>query len=345
MVGSSILSPYVPVTISISFVHSMLLGQTERWPPIAEVLDQVGIPEELLRHPGARITSSQYVALFRCLCGRLDDELLGLLSRPFKVGSYALMAQSALGAQTLEQTIPRIANSLRVLNDDMTLHLVTDKDLQGLALRFSNPVSAGHRFVHEIMLRSLWRLLDWLMGGNMSIARFDFPFPTPRDIDSYYEYFNAPIAFEQSQSAFWFEAKQLQSLVRVDENGLRDFLSDPQTKAIVSRRCDDAVSDKVRRHLHQSKPEWPDLDATAIVLRMSAASLQRNLAKEGTSFQALKDKLRRDMAITYLNTTSMTMSELADILGFSESAVFQRAFKSWTGIAPGSYRRGETGES
>jgi len=179
----------------------------------------------------------------------------------------------------------------------------------------------------------------------MHIARFDFSFAAPADTDSYSEYFNAPIAFGQAQSGFWFDASQLQALVRVDASGLRDFLSDPQTKSIVARHGNDEVSARVRQHLHQSKPSWPDLDATARVLRMSSASLQRNLAKEGTSFQALKEKLRRDMAITYLNTTSMTMSELATMLGFSESAVFQRAFKSWTGIAPGSYRRGEQGES
>ena len=339
--GSSILSPYAPVTISISFVHAMLSGKTDAWPSIPEVLAEAGIDEQLLQYPGARITAGQYVALFRGLCDRLDDELLGLLSRPFKRGSYALMAQSALGAQTLQQAVPRIANTLRVLQDDMTLHLITDKNLAGLELRFTDPSGARRGFVVEIMLRSLWRLLDWLMGGNMTIARFDFAFATPPDIASYSEYFNAPLAFEQPQSAFWFNAKQLQALVRVDETSLRDFLSDPQVRFIVSGRSHDEISAKVRSYLHQSKPEWPDLDATAIVLCMSAASLQRNLAKEGTSFKSIKDKLRRDMAITYLNTTTMSLTELAEKLGFSESAVFQRAFKSWTGIAPGSYRRGE----
>ena len=339
--ANSILSPYAPVTVSISFVHAMLAGQTARWPRIADVLNEAGIAEELLAHPGARVTSGQYLALFRCLRDHLDDELLGTLSRPFKRGSYALMAQSALGAQNLQQAIPRIANSMRVLQDDMTLHLVTEKDLAGLALRFHDPEVAGCRFLNEIMLRSLWRLLDWLMGGNMSIARFDFTFPTPEDITSYHEYFNAPLAFGRPQSAFWFDAKHLQALVRVDETALRDFLSDQQIKYIVSGRSNDEVSTKVRNHLQQSKPAWPDLDATADVLCMSAATLQRYLAKEGTSFQTLKDKLRRDMAITYLSSTSISLTELAEMLGFSESAVFQRAFKSWTGIAPGSYRRRE----
>jgi AraC-like DNA-binding protein len=338
--GNTILSPYAPVTISISFVHGMLTGRTDRWPPIADALNEAGIAEELLQHRGGRVTAGQYVALFRFLRDHLDDELLGTLSRPFKRGSYAVMAQSALGARNLQQAIPRIANTMRVLQDDMTLLLVADKDLAGLELRIAEP-SARHGFLPEIMLRSLWRLLDWLMGGNMSIARFDLAFATPPDLDSYSEYFNTALAFERPQSAFWFDAKQLQSLVRADENGLRDFLSDPQIKYIVSGQSNDEISAKVRSHLHQSKPLWPDLDATADALCMSAAALQRNLAKEGTSFQSLKDKLRRDMAITYLSSTSIPMSELAEMLGFSESAVFQRAFKSWTGMAPGSFRRRE----
>ncbi|MES3021616.1 MAG: AraC family transcriptional regulator [Pseudomonadota bacterium] len=341
--GSTILSPYAPVTISISFVHTMLSGRTDAWPPLAVVMEQAGIAPELLQHPGARITAGQYVTLFRGLCDRLDDELLGLLSRPFKRGSYALMAHSALGAQNLEQAVPRIASTLRLLQDDMTLHLLADKQLAGLALRFANPVIAGHRFVPEMMLRSLWRLLDWLMGGSMSIARFDFAFAAPSGVDSYREYFNAPLAFERPDSAFWFDAKQLKSLVRVDESGLSNFLSDPRTKCSLPRRSGDEMSAKVRSFLHQSKPAWPDLEAMAMVLCISAGSLQKKLAKEGTSFQSLKDRLRRDMAITFLNTTTMTLTELAHLLGFSESAVFQRAFKGWTGIAPGSYRRAEMG--
>ena len=340
---ATLLSPHTPVTISISFVRGMLSGlaSSGRGPSLAAILDEVGIAGELLQHNGARVTAAQYVALFRCLCNHLDDECIGFLSRPFKRGSYALMAQSSLSAQDLQQAILRIGNTFRILQDDMTLELLSDKNLAGLALRFIAAPAAKHAFLHEFMLRSFWRLLDWLMGGELTIARFDFAFAAPQDAASYIEFFNAPVEFGSPVSAFWFDAKQLHSLVRVDENALLDFLTDPQTRFIVPRRSNDEMSTRVRSHIHQSRPAWPDLDATALALCMSAASLQRNLAKEGSTFQSLKDALRRDMAITYLNTTTMSLAELADKLGFSESAGFQRAFKSWTGSAPGSYRRGE----
>ena len=339
------LSPHAPVTVSISFVHGLLSGLPAGAPAadasIAGILEQAGIPAALLQYRGARVTAAQYAALFRCICDRLDDECIGFLSRPFKRGSYALMAQSSLSAQDLQGAILRTGNTFRILQDDMRLEVVSEKGLAGLALRFTNPDAAKREFLHEFMLRSLWRLFDWLAGGELAIARFDFAFATPAHADSYSEFFNGPIAFGQPFSAVWFDKTQLQSPVRVDENALLDFLTDPQTKFIVPRRSKDEISAKVLAYLHHSRPAWPDLDATADALHMSAASLQRNLAKEGTSFQAIKDKLRRDMAITYLNTTTMSLSELAEKLGFSESAGFQRAFKSWTGSAPGSYRRGE----
>ncbi len=190
-----------------------------------------------------------------------------------------------------------------------------------------------------VMLRSFWRLFDWLVGGDLALARFDFAFAAPEEGARSNEFFNGSTSFGQPLSAVWFERARLKSPVRVNESALLEFLADPQTPFIVSGRGGKELSDKVLGHLHQSRPAWPDLEATALALCMSAASLQRNLAKEGTSFQALKDRLRRDMAITYLNSSAMSLTELADRLGFSERASFQRAFKAWTGSAPGSYRR------
>jgi len=341
----SALSPYTPETVAISFVRGLLSGLPDASPHAARALEHASIPEELLQYCGARVTASQYAALFRCLCDALDDECIGLLSRPFKLGSYALMAQSSLSAQDLRQAVLRIANTFRVLQDDMLLVLVEEKHLAGVALQFTSPIVAGRVFLHEFMLRSLWRLFDWLVGGKLAIARFDFAFPVPQDAGSYSEFFSGPSTFGRSASAIWFDKAQMQALVRVNEAGLLDFLTDPQTRFIVPRPTRDEVSARVLGHLHRSRPAWPDLDATAVVLCMSAASLQRNLAREGTTFQALKDKLRRDMAITYLNTTTLSLGELADKLGFSESAGFQRAFKAWTGSAPGTYRRATNKDS
>lgn len=163
---SSILSPHPPLTISISFVHGMLSGMTERGLPTRELLASAGIAEELLQHAGARVTAEQYLQLFRDIREHLEDECIALLSRPFKRGSYALMAQSSLNALDLRQAITRIANTFVVLQDDMTLELLGDNRTAGLQLHFTDPHTFKRQFMHVHMMQALWRLLDWLVAAT-----------------------------------------------------------------------------------------------------------------------------------------------------------------------------------
>lgn len=334
------LLPHPPVTIPIAFVHGMLSGVQGRGLFGDQCLADAGIAPELLVQVAARVTSDQYVALFRLLVERLDDDALGLLSRPFKRGSFALVARAAMGATTLEVATRRIAHTFRLLQDDVALELLREGAVAGLGLHFTAPLIAQRTFLHEMLLRVFWRLLAWLAGGQLHATRFDFAFESPPYAGSYGKVFPAPLNFGQQRSAFWFDQQRLKEPVRRDEAALRVFLSDAQANVVVPRRGGDEVSARVRSHLQLAQPAWPDLGATAESLHMTTATLQRRLASEGTSFQVLKDELRRDIAIVRLSTSTVSLGELAYEMGFADSAAFQRAFKGWTGSAPGTYRLG-----
>ncbi|MEU1025768.1 helix-turn-helix domain-containing protein, partial [Streptomyces sp. NPDC005904] len=66
--------------------------------------------------------------------------------------------------------------------------------------------------------------------------------------------------------------------------------------------------------------------------------LRRRLAEEDTSYQRLKDAVRRDAAIAGLVEGHEPIADLAARLGFSEDTAFHRAFRRWTGTTPGAYR-------
>ena len=74
------------------------------------------------------------------------------------------------------------------------------------------------------------------------------------------------------------------------------------------------------------------------MLAMTPQTLRRRLHDEGRGFQAIKDDLRRDVSIEYLARTDLPLLDIAEKVGFSETSTFHRAFKSWTGVAPGEYR-------
>ncbi|WP_224079618.1 AraC family transcriptional regulator [Cupriavidus laharis] len=331
-----------PVTISVIFLRGLLTGVQAHGHCIDDLLTEAGVSAELLAHAGARVTAAQYATVFRLVIERFGDECLGFLSRPLKRGSFALMARSALSAQTLDVAIRRLSHTFWLLQDDVVAEVHRDNGKACVAFRFTNAVTAQKTFVHELLLRVFWRLIAWLAGGRLPVTRFDFAFAYPPYAGSYGKIFPAEMAFEQPLTAFWFDVAWLQRPVRRDEAALRAFLAEAQANMLVPGRTDQVTSARVRGFLQRSQPDWPDLAATAESLHISTATLQRKLALEGTSFQSLKDDLRRDIAIVRLNTSAVPLSELAHELGFTNSAAFQRAFKSWTGSAPGTYRRGKT---
>ena len=73
-------------------------------------------------------------------------------------------------------------------------------------------------------------------------------------------------------------------------------------------------------------------------LGMSARSLRRHLAEEGTSFAEVLDHLRHRLALRYLRDKHASLQQIAWLLGYSETAAFNHAFKRWTGTSPGQVR-------
>ncbi|MBI1907755.1 MAG: AraC family transcriptional regulator [Rhodocyclales bacterium] len=326
-----------PVTIPILLVQRMLSGWGARGRDCTRPLDEAGIAPALLAHRGACVSADQYVTLFRVLIERLDDEALGLLSRPLKCGSFALCVRAAASASTLEDAIRRAAHTFRLLQDDLCIGRTREVGLACIELRFSNAAAAANPFTHELFLRVFWRLFAWLIGGRLPIARFDFAYAADVSSDFHRMVFPAPHRYAQPRTALWFDAALLQSHVQRDEQAVLGFLARTYQEVIIPERSAD-VSGKVRHHLQRSQPAWPDLARTAEALHMAASTLQRHLLDEGTSFQTLKNQLRRDLAVYRLQTSDIPLAKLAGELGFADTAAFQRAFKSWTGSPPGAYR-------
>ncbi|MEM6565886.1 MAG: helix-turn-helix domain-containing protein [Pseudomonadota bacterium] len=73
-------------------------------------------------------------------------------------------------------------------------------------------------------------------------------------------------------------------------------------------------------------------------LNISKSTLLRRLRNEGTTFRALRDSLRKELALRYLKTSDLNNQQICYLLGFNNTSAFQRAFRNWTGTTPQKYR-------
>ena len=72
---------------------------------------------------------------------------------------------------------------------------------------------------------------------------------------------------------------------------------------------------------------------------MSPTTLQFKLSQCDTSFADLMDSTRRQLACSYVQQSSLSITEITFLLGFSDTSNFTRAFKRWEGASPTDYRR------
>ncbi len=81
------------------------------------------------------------------------------------------------------------------------------------------------------------------------------------------------------------------------------------------------------------------LEAVARRLDLSLRTLQRKLAQAGAGFDELLDSTRRELAKNYVLGTRLSMSHIAQLLGYSESAAFTRSYQRWHQMAPRRHRQ------
>jgi len=84
--------------------------------------------------------------------------------------------------------------------------------------------------------------------------------------------------------------------------------------------------------------EFHNVDQMAQVLGISPRSLQRLLAREGTSYFQIIENIRMDRAKRLLQT-DLSQERIAEQLGYSDARSFRRAFKRWTNLSPGEYHQ------
>ncbi|HTH16334.1 MAG TPA: AraC family transcriptional regulator [Magnetospirillum sp.] len=325
-------------TISIVFVEAVLQGLRDKGFDADELLAQIGLSQSLLALPHARVSSDAYTMLLRLIAQVLDDEFFGQDSRRMKVGSFAMLCHSVIHCRTLDKAFKRALRFFALMLDDIRGSLSCQDGLAVLTITENRPC---REFAHETLLMFIHRLACWLVNRRIPIQWAAFRYAgTPQVAAEYQLMFSSDLRFDQPQTQIAFDPKYLHLPVVRTADKLKDFLAVAPENLLVQYKDSNSLAAEIQRRLREVLPsDWPGFDEIADDMGTSASTLRRRMEAEGQSYQAIKDHLRRDMAITLLSDSAMSVMDIAAELGFAETSAFHRAFKKWTGANPGEYRR------
>ncbi|MBT9303667.1 AraC family transcriptional regulator [Pseudomonas sp. TAE6080] len=328
-------------TIASHYARAALGGARRAGYDCSTLLQQLGITPELLAEPRARIAPEQFTRLLQMLWQALDDEYLGFADGPSKRGTFAMMCHALIHCRTLEKALQRGLLFYSLFPQGPRWRLSREGDMARLSLDDSQLWDPDH-FLSESLLVIWHRLGSWLIGQRIRLEQATFSYPIPAHASEYDLLFPCPLVFSAASSSLVFHSRYLNLPLLQDERTLKHFLERSPADLLSRPDEGDSLSSQIRRLLSRDRTPWPDLEAVAQHLHISPQTLRRHLREESTNFQALKDELRRDIAIFHLGRADLSLQEIAEQLGFSEPSAFHRAFKKWTGVTPGAYRAQES---
>lgn len=161
---------------------------------------------------------------------------------------------------------------------------------------------------------------------------------------AYEAFFGCPVTWHDSHVRVRFPLHYLSLPMPRRDPTLRELL-DRQARALLRVLPDSSgAGSGADRQLQQvllkllSDGE-PTLERAASAMHMSPRTLQRRLARHRLSWQQWLDRSREQLARQYLADPSLTLTDIAMLLGFSEQSAFTRAYRRWRGNSPGRERR------
>lgn len=193
----------------------------------------------------------------------------------------------------------------------------------------------------EFSVATLVQLARDLAGTTVQPCSVEFRHEAPPDIDEHQAFFNAPIHYRAHRDAVEFDLDTMSLPIATADSTVEQLAVDYLQAVMQYHTPENAgLEYQVFRAVEGCLAEGiPKIDTVAKLLGMSERTLQRRLRESGLSYYDIGDSARKDLACRLLTTTNSSLTDIALMIGFSETSAFSRAFKRWSGASPSAYRK------
>jgi len=300
---------------------------------------EMSMDPELMKRPGGRYRLDSIDNLWRKASKIIDDPCFGLKAAElWHPSNFSALGYAMLASNTLRTAFERMDRYHRVLSDERPITL--DETEEGLALTLV--------FSHE--KRDIPARNDAILAVTMSMCRLNYiedlapvsvtlTHPKPSCSARFYEYFRSPVVFEAPANSLTLPIEAVDRNLPGSNPQLVE-LNDQVMIEYLAQLDQDHITQKVKAVIIDLLPSGNVTDeSVARELYMSSRKLQRQLRNDDTTFTTLLNEIRQDLAQRYLREQDTSLTEIAFLLGFSESSAFSRAFRRWMGVTPSEYRQ------
>ena len=310
-----------------------------------ELFKEAGIDPALRLDVNARVSAKQFDRLIWTERQKSNDDAFAFHLVEHLHPSYmGALGYAWMTSATLRKAFQRMSRYGGVLNDDViirlhdhggSLHVLLESDATDVLdpdlreqLRFANAV----------------KICRMNCGESFKPTRILFRQSAPANPAAYYSFFHCELQFDSDASVMVMDSAVADhplpgfnaQLVNLFEQQIVDYLAQLDKQDIVGRTKSVIFEQLPSGHV--------SVEGVAAELNSSVRTLRRKLRDKGTSFKELLTQTRRELGERYIHDHSISLTEIAFLLGFSDSSSFSRAYRTWTGQSPSEQRSSQHAE-
>lgn len=325
-----------PDTVGANFVDRILRGAVNVGASRPRLLSAIHLKDASLRNPVGRVSRAVLINLFAAIEREFGDPAmsarLATIARP---GCFSDLGYIALFAPTVGDILGETLDIQQMRQNVWRAHLDRRENPARIIWQLPDHAPGQLDAAIEFSVTSYVHFYRNALPARLTPEAVQFRHQPRFDAALYTEFLNCPVNFGADDTAILFDRAQL-------------GLPSPQANAALQAAVTACYSQPTgwlrdgKRHaslaylyLASELNKSPlKLDRLAASFALTERTLRRKLVEEGYPFRNLLETVRRDLCDLYRLEGRRTMTEVAELLGYSELSAFTRAHRRWYGRPP-----------
>ena len=304
-------------------------------------LRQCNIRNRSLQNHNAKIPASQFTDFLHAVHEEIEDvEFWFGYGDRLTIAAHGSVGQALMNCENLQETLNLLIRFYQIQFPPLNLSYDVDEKHCIVQLnRFPQDDTPEFNFGPVILFTTLTNNIKKLLNRSDLDLTFYFDYEEPNDVSVYRKYLGSNIQFDKPFPQIRFPIQYLNLPLVFSNPVMQKFYVEQCEQLLKEMESNDDTVNHVKKLILATPGEFPNLDQVAEKMNISIRTLRRRLNAQNTSFQEILDEIREQIATKYLTTTHLTVEKVAQLVGYSDTSNFRRAFQKWTGLTPSDYRR------
>lgn len=305
------------------------------------MLEEAGLPSDVLDHSESLISYQRIERLMDLCASASGNALFGLEYGLYQgVDIFGPLLYLLKNAQTVEGSLAELARYYHLHSSGALVTIEQQGPLVIMSYRPALDSGTQSSQVIELAIGVGKQLLHTLLGKHWQPNSVHLQTAPGADEQAYRRLLGQVPQFNSETNGCVFDAALLKAPLSEADPVLHKLMRQHMDKldAMPLKELPAYVQHLMTSFLPNGRVT---VEQVADYMMLSARSLQRYLADEGTSFQSLLEETRKNMAVRYLRESDINLTQLSGMLGYADLAAFSRAFHRWYGKSPRQWRKDE----